>query len=389
MASIEDRWYVEREDENGDLIKIKTGRHGKGLRWRARYRDPAGKSRSPGFERKIDAERFLIKIEGAKLAGGYVDPKQAARTFRDVAEEFWNAHKHNLAEDTTRPRKRSSLDNHILPALGDYPVGAIKPSTMKAAVAAWSATLAPGTVGQMLRQVRQILEAAVADGIVASNAAKAKTVTAPTPPRRRDVHLSDDDVKAIIAAAPAQYRTLAVTLIGLGLRISEACGLLVSDIDFLRKTVHVRRQRRPGGELGRLKTASSGRDVPADDAVLAELSEQIRRWPRQDGLVFSSTTGRALTKAIAGHVFDGIEKETGLVVSPHSCRHYFGASLISRGVSVVAVSRWLGHSSPEITWRVYSYLMPNDDEVGRAAMAKTMGAVLADVSPLCPREEAQ
>jgi integrase len=48
-------------------------------------------------------------------------------------------------------------------------------------------------------------------------------------------------------------------------------------------------------------------------------------------------------------VFDDIEEATAIEVSPHSCRHYFGASLISAGVSVVAVSRWLGHSSPEIT----------------------------------------
>jgi integrase len=354
------------------------------VRWYARYRDPAGNSRAKSFARKIDAERFLTKTEAAKLVGGYVDPKQAARTFRDVAGEHWQANAHRLAPDTTRPRKRSSLDNHILPVLGDYPIGGIKPSTMAAAVATWSTTLAPGTVGQVLRQVRQILDAAVADGIVASNAAKA--VRPPTPPRRRDVHLSDDDVKAIIAAAPDRYRALVITLIGLGLRISEACGLVVEDVDFLRRTVHIRRQRRPGGELGRLKTDSSGRDVPADEVVLTAIAEQIRRWPRQDGRVFSSTTGRALTKAIGGHVFDGIEQMTGIEVSPHSCRHYFGASLISAGVSVVAVSRWLGHSSPEITWRVYSYLMPNDDEIGRAAMASTMTRVAAGVYPSCTRE---
>ena len=73
------------------------------------------------------------------------------------------------------------------------------------------------------------------------------------------------------------------------------------------------------------------------------------RWGREDGRLFSSITGRALTRAIAGHVFDDIEEATGIEVSPHSCRPYFGASLISAGVSVVAVSRWLGHSSPEIT----------------------------------------
>ena len=280
------------------MSSVEKRTRGGQLRWRAHYRDPAGQQRNRSFPRKIDAERYLVKIEAAKITGSYVDPKQAARTFRDIAKEHWTAHSHNLAADTRRPRKRSVLDNHILPVLGDYPVGGIKPSTMAAAVATWSKTLAPGTVGQVLRQVRQILGAAVADGIVASNAAKA--IKPPTPPRRRDVHLSDDDVRAIIAATPPRYRALAVALVGLGVRIGEACGLLVSDVDFLRKTVHVRRQRRLGGELGKLKTDSSGRDLPADDVVLTALSEQIRRWPREDGLVFSSVTGRALTKAIGG-----------------------------------------------------------------------------------------
>ena len=45
-------------------------------------------------------------------------------------------------------------------------------------------------------------------------------------------------------------------------------------------------------------------------------------------------------------------------------------------------SRWLGHSSPGITWRVYSYLMATDeDAAGRAAMGRTMSAQLADVYP--------
>jgi len=96
-------------------------------------------------------------------------------------------------------------------------------------------------------------------------------------------------------------------------------------------------------------------------------------------------TGRALTKAIGGHLFGDIEEATGIEVSLHSCGHYFGASLISQGVPVVAVSRWLGHSSLEITWRVYSYLMPNDDEIRRAATAETMTAVAAGVHQSCTR----
>jgi integrase len=356
--------------------RVRNGR----VSFRVCFRDPTGRQRSRSFTRKTDARAFLTTVDNAKLTGSYVSPAETRRLFRDVAEEHWAAHQHRLAADTTRVLKRSRLDRHILPVLGDYPVGVIRPSTMAAAVATWSTTLAPGTVGQVLRQVRQVLDAAVADGIIASNPAKA--VRPPSPPRRRDVHLSDEDVKAIIAAAPERYYALVVVLVGLGLRISEACGLLVSDIDFLHRVLRVRQQRRPGGELGKLKTESSGRDVPADDIVLTALAEQVRRWPREDGRVFSSTTDRALTKAIAGHVFDDIEQATGIDCSPHSCRHYFGASLISAGVSVVAVSRWLGHSSPEVTFRVYSYLTKNDDTIGRAAMSRTM----ARVAPVLPSE---
>ena len=361
-------------------------------RWYARWRDPAGRPRSKTFARKVDAEQFLVSVSHDMLTGRYVSQADQRRTFRVLAEQHWSATSHMLAEDTTRIVKRSRLDRHILPVLGDYPLGSIRPSTVTAAVATWSATLAPGTVGQVLRQVRQILDVALADGLIGANPAKGRTVKPPTPPRRRDVHLTDEDVAALVgAAAPVQqtdcdYRPLVLVLAGLGLRVSEACGLRVGDVDFLRRVVRVRAQRRPGGELGALKTPTSSRDIPAPDAVLTALAEQIRRSPRADGRVFSSVSGRALTKAIAGHVFDGLGRAAGVSVSPHSLRHYFGASLISRGVSVVAVSHWMGHSSPEITWRVYAYLMPSDEGTGRAAMASVMTALDPGVYPLCTGE---
>jgi integrase len=79
-------------------------------------------------------------------------------------------------------------------------------------------------------------------------------------------------------------------------------------------------------------------------------------------------------------------------VSPHSLRHYFGSSLISQGVSVVAVARWLGHSSPEITRRVYSYLMTGDEQIGPDAMTKAMQRLVPsdpDVYPMCTRQGAE
>lgn len=337
-------------------------------RWAVRYRDPSGRHPQRRFRTRGEAVRFEAAVLTQLGRGGYVDPREQRQTFHALAERHWAGHAHNLAEDSTRPRVRINLDRHILPVLGGLAIGTIKPSTISAAVATWSTTLAPGTVGQVLRQVRQILDSAVADGLIAANPAKAGTVKAPAAPRRRDVHLDDEDVATLIAAADEDWRPLVNALAGLGLRISEAAGLRVSDVDWLRRVVHVRTQRRRSGELGKLKTAASSREIPASDLVLEALALQVQRVPRRDGLVFSSTTGRALTAAIGGHVFDGLERATGIKVSPHSLRHYFGSSLVSRGVNVVAVSRWLGHSDPSITYRVYAYVMPSDEDAGRAAM---------------------
>lgn len=193
----------------------------------------------------------------------------------------------------------------------------------------------------------------------------------------------------MLAATPSHYRALVLTLIGLGLRISEACGLRVDDVDLLRKTVHVRRQRRPSGKMGQLKTGASSRQMPADGAVLEALAEHIRTNPRHDGLIFFSTSGRPLTKAIAGHLFDGIERTVGFNVSPHLLRHYFGSSLLAGGMSVVAVSRWRGHSSPGITWRVNPYLMASDEDAGRAAMTAILARVGAHVYPSCTQPTAR
>jgi integrase len=50
------------------------------------------------------------------------------------------------------------------------------------------------------------------------------------------------------------------------------------------------------------------------------------------------------------------------------------------------VSRWLGHSGPEITYRVYAYLKPDDELATRAAMADSLSKINPDVYPLCTRE---
>ena len=57
----------------------------------ARYRDPNGAQRTKSFDRKIDAERYLTGVEGAKLTGTYVDPTRSRVTLGAWADLWIDA----------------------------------------------------------------------------------------------------------------------------------------------------------------------------------------------------------------------------------------------------------------------------------------------------------
>ena len=56
----------------GNIAKRANGK------WRARYRDEAGKEHSRHFDRKIDAQQWLDQVTSTLTTGPYADP-QAGR----------------------------------------------------------------------------------------------------------------------------------------------------------------------------------------------------------------------------------------------------------------------------------------------------------------------
>jgi hypothetical protein len=71
--------------------------HSSGRRaWQARWRDPAGRQRARNFDRKVDAERYLLAMETDKLRGRYTDPRLAKTPFGDWMAEY-QATRVNLA----------------------------------------------------------------------------------------------------------------------------------------------------------------------------------------------------------------------------------------------------------------------------------------------------
>lgn len=159
MSHIEDRW-----EKTVDGDRIRTPRHGQGMRWRARYLDPDGHQRSKMFARKIDAERFLASVTTDMLRGSYVDPSAGKVTFADFAARWLEA---RTFGESSREATEVRLRVHAYPYLGRRQLRDLRPSVIQAWVRGLQEQLAPSYVRVIFANVSAVLAAAVDDGLIA------------------------------------------------------------------------------------------------------------------------------------------------------------------------------------------------------------------------------
>jgi len=91
-------------------------------RYTARWYDDAGRRRSKTFGTRTEAKKFLDNIKSDRNRGDYIDPSDARRNFREVAELWFSSR--NL-RPKTRAAYRTILDQRLYPTFADRPVGSI------------------------------------------------------------------------------------------------------------------------------------------------------------------------------------------------------------------------------------------------------------------------
>jgi integrase len=188
------------------------------------------------------------------------------------------------------------------------------------------------------------------------------------------VPLTVEQVQAIADTVPALCRALALTSAGLGLRQGEACGLTVDQVDLLRRQVKIDRQlispSGPGPVTFRpTKTPSSDRVIPLPDSVGEAFAVHLERFGTgPDGLVFTALTSAALRRSTWGKAYKSAATPVGVDSSTHDLRHHCASVLISSGVSIKSVQRFLGHKNANETLDTYGHLMPGDADRLRSAI---------------------
>jgi integrase len=157
----------------------------------------------------------------------------------------------------------------------------------------------------------------------------------------------------------AYMRDLFVVLLDGGFRCTEALEIEAQRFDGCRVTmVH----GSGADEMGTTKNGR-GRVVPLTDRARAALARMLAS--EFHGKVDSDWVGRRWRTCMANVGIEG--------VTVHTLRHTCASRLIQGKVDIYLVSKWLGHSSLEITKR-YAHLAVDSLDVGAAALAK-FGAV--------------
>lgn len=364
MAHVEDRW-----EKSVDGRRVRSSRHGQGDRWRARYLDPDGRERSQAFARKADAERFLTTVEADKLHGAYVDP-DAGRVTLDVYFADWS--KRQLWETGTRQAMGLAVR---CTGFGSLPLARLRRSHVEAWIKRMDSDgLAPGTIKTRVNNVRAVLRAAVRDRVIAVDPSEG--VSRPRDRRREAAMVlpTSAQVAAIVGKADPQYKAFIALAAFAGLRLGEAAGLQAGDIDFLRRSMAIRRQiqRANRGAIEiRPPKYSSERTVYLADGLLKLLSQHIAKHrPGDDPArwLFEAKPGTPPHQNTVGYQWRKAcraAKVTGVTL--HDLRHFYASGLIAAGCDVVTVQRALGHAKATTTLNTYAHLWPSAEDRTRQA----------------------
>lgn len=335
--------------------------------WRARYRDAIGKEHARHFRRKTDAQAWLDQVNASIVAGSYVDPKTARTTVAEWADRWlvgYQAHRKSTVRQAEVHLER------IRARFGPMQLGAVRPSDVRAWVSALKEEgLADSYVYALHGRLSQLMGDAVHDGLIARNPCSRRT--SPKQGKQRAYVATTEQVWALHDAMPERLRTAILLGAFVGLRLSEACGLRVADVDFLRAVVTpaVQYPAEP------LKTAGSAQPVPIPRELALMLSAQVEQWPAET--ILTNESGGQLSPWVLERAVRAARvKVAGLPEGfrYHDLRHYFASLLISSGADVKAVQARLRHASATTTLNTYSHLWPDTDESTRAAVRDVLAA---------------
>ena len=176
-----------------------------------------------------------------------------------------------------------------------------------------------------------------------------------------------------------------------GIRISEFCGLTVSDINFKKHSLTIDHQLQKRGSTGyyiqTTKTEAGKREIPMTPDVEECFRKIVRnRKPSnpepmidgKSGFLYFDKDGNICYSLHWEHYFTHICQKYNSIykaqmpkVTPHVCRHAYCSNMAKSGMNPKTLQYLMGHSDIGVTLNVYTHVNFDDvlDEVSKFAEA--------------------
>lgn len=310
-------------------------------------------------------------------------PGDEKMTFGQIAEIWLRDYKPTI-EVNTRKKYTTLLQKHLLPELSTIRLRELKPFHLQAVINRLAMEgYATATLKEIKTTAAQILDIAVDNDIVFRNVFSKVSIPRIEPSERRA--LTEKEI-ALVSSTYAGHRMglAAMLMLYCGLRRGEMIALTWKDIDLDCARLQVNKAAYFDGNRSYIKspkTKSGTRWIPVPEGLL-EFLRGAARAP--DCVVCPNAKGGMMTQIAFKRAWDsylfylnvqaggrgrkrGKNDENGRHtflppvqmienITPHMLRHTYASMLYEAGVDVKSAQRFMGHSSIEITLRVYTHL---------------------------------
>ena len=317
------------------------------------------------------AEQWIQQMQHTAKTG--VDTGQTLAAYLDHIGDRWTR---GIDPTSTYDPYAAGLRRRVLPTLGHLPVAMITAGLVDRAIDEWETEYGRSTVKNTVSALVLVLDEAVRDGIITRNPAKdrarRKTVgrsfgsADQEPPSPRDLALPDVETlerlvdRVVEAGGHQAWGDMVTILATTALRISEASGLRVGDVDLGRGLLHVFRQTYPGrgGLVTKQTKGRRRRTVPIIDPLRPTLV-RLTAGRRGEERLLSGPRGGAITTATLRDATGWDELVTGIGLPGlvrHGLRHTALTWMADAGIDLHILQRVAGHQDPAVTSR---YLHPD------------------------------
>lgn len=280
------------------------------------------------------------------------------RTFSSWAWEWLSVYKENNIANKTYSGYELAI-NHLSEEFGNVPLNAITPAMLQKFFKKKS-DLSQSMVDKLRITANAIFETGIDNDVCIKNPMRRITTVKGVQASEKRTY-TEEQYKIVSEFAKTHPKGLGVyILLHTGLRRGELMGLKPSeDFDFDNGILHINRTITDDGivkEGGKTKNAT--RAIPLEPNFASYL--QTLPEMQTDGFLFHTNRKPFLTPTDwVRYRYKPFKEELNKLypdfqdLTPHELRHTFGTLLYQHGTDLIALKKIMGHSSIEITEKVY------------------------------------